>query len=319
MRRRAVVALVSLLATLASTGAADAREVVYRDEEGRTIRFDVQTDADVGWYAGLLRRAAHGDEIERVTIRIVDWRDIRRQCSAIAAGCYTRRDGNRGLIVVPAGRSADVAHTVVHEYGHHVDASRRHSGLDEPNGTPLWWKARGMAQLVASRSVRDRYQVGWERSISEVFAEDYAWTNLHDTYRIDWLERPSATVQQAIRADLGLAEPPVIPTTRPALKPVLIVREGTLGPSERVTVGFGLLGPNRLVRLGGVLHAGSSTSGSVAVSCGPTFRARRLTGAGRTVSLELGRAGPAQCEATLTNTGTSPGRFRFTVRLALAG
>ena len=320
MRLRVVAVLLGVLGCLAFAGTASGREVVLRDDEGRSMRFDVRANADIGWYAGVMRRAAHGDEIERVTIRIVNWADISSQCSTeIAAGCYFRSGSNRGVVVVPAGKGSDVTHTLVHEYGHHVDASRSHGGLDEPNGTPLWWKARGMAKLVAARSVRDRYQVGWERSIGEVFAEDYAWTNLHDTYKIEWLERPSATVQQAIRADLGLAEPPVITTTRPALKPVVIVREGTLGPSERVTVGFGLLGPNRLVRLGGVLQAGSSTSGSVAVSCGPTFRARKLTGSSHTVSLELSRAGPAQCQASLTNTGTRAGRFRFTVRLALAG
>ena len=317
MRQRAVVAALAVLATLTFAGTAAAREVVYRDSDGRAIRFDVQTDANVGWYAGLLRRAAHADEIERVTVTIVEWRDLRRWCSRIAAGCYSRRSGNRGVMVVPAGQSADLAHTVVHEYGHHVDASRRHGGLDEPNGTPLWWKARGMAQLVESRSVRDRYQVGWERSISEVFAEDYAYTNLHRAHRIDWLEPPSRVVQQAIRADLGLAEPPVITTTRPALKPVVIVREGTLQPSERVTIGFGLLGPNRLVRLNGVLQAGSATRGRVAVSCGPTFRTRGLSAGNTSVQLELARAGPGQCEASLVNTGSGAGRFRFTVRLAL--
>src|SRR5262245_64833694 len=126
MVRSAVVALVGLLGTLVAAGAASADDVVLRDANGRAIHFDVRADADVAWYAGLLRRAAHGNEIERVTIRIVDWDELRGQCSAVAAGCYSRRGGNRGLVVVPAGRSAGIAHTVIHEYGHHVDASRRH-------------------------------------------------------------------------------------------------------------------------------------------------------------------------------------------------
>jgi hypothetical protein len=276
----------------------------------------VRAETDVGWYAGVLRRAAHGDEIERITITIVDWRELGERCSRAAAGCYVRRSGNRGVMYVPAGRSTELAHTLVHEYGHHVDASRRHGGLDEPNGTPLWWKARGMADLVAFRSVRDRYEVGWDRSIGEVFAEDYAYTNLHGIYKIAWLERPSATVQQAIRADLGLARPPVIRTTKPALKPVVIVREGTLGPDERVTIDFGLLGPNRLVRLQGLLNAGSGTRGRVEVTCGSSLRSRQLTRAS-SVSLELAGVGPGQCEATLANTGVRDGRFRFIVRLAL--
>ena len=161
-------------------------------------------------------------------------------------------------MVVPAGRSAAIAHTVVHEYGHHVDWSRRHSNLDEPNGTPLWWKARGMAELVSLRSVRDRYQIGWNRSIAEVFAEDYAFTNLRRGYRISWLRPPSQIVQQAIRADLGLAERPVIAAARPDLRPVVIVRQGTLRPREGVAVDFGLLGPNRSVRLDGAFPAGRS-------------------------------------------------------------
>ena len=135
-------------------------------------------------------------------------------------------------MVVPAGRSVGIAHTVIHEYGHHVDWSRRHSNLSEPNGTPLWWKARGMAELVAIRSVRDRYQVGWNRSIAEVFAEDYAYTNFGRGFRISWLEPPSRVVQQAIRADLGLAERPVIGATRPDVRPVVIVRQGTLRPER---------------------------------------------------------------------------------------
>ena len=92
MARRFAVAVLVSLARWRSPGTAAAREVVLRDAEGRTIRFDVQADADVGWYAGLLRRAAHGDEIERVTDPIVEWDELRDAlCARIAAGCYSRR------------------------------------------------------------------------------------------------------------------------------------------------------------------------------------------------------------------------------------
>jgi hypothetical protein len=319
MARRILVALLVPLAALWFTVSASAREVLLRDNEGRAMHFDIRADVDLAWYATLLRRAAHADEIERVTIRIVDWDELGERCGRGAAGCYSRRDGNHGLMVVPAGRSPGIAHTLIHEYGHHVDASRRHGGLDEPNGTPLWWKARGMAELVAFRSVRDRYQVGWDRSISEVFAEDYAYTNLHSRYKIDWLEPPSRIVQQAILADLGLAEPPPLTTTGPALKPVVITRQGTLEPNDRVTVDFGLLGPNRRVRLQGVLVGDAATRGRVEVTCGSALRRRVLTGTSPMASLELPRAGPAQCEASIANTGSRAGRFRFTVRLTLPG
>ena len=228
------------------------------------------------------------------------------------------RAGTAASWSCPRGARSDIAHTVVHEYGHHVDASRRHGGLDEPNGTPLWWKARGMAFLVGAQSVRDRYQVGWERSISEVFAEDYAYTNLKGRFKISWLERPSTTVQQAILADLGLADPPTISSARPTLKPVVIERTGTLAPNDRVAVGFGLLGPNRRVQLTGTLAGAGAGAGRVAVSCGTTFRARTLRSGGST-SLVIPSIGPGQCEASIVNTGSREGSFRFTVRLGLRG
>ena len=319
MARASVVSLLAVLAASILAGPAAAREVVLRDAEGRSLRFDVRADVDVGWYAALLRRAAHANEIERVTIRIVGWDELAERCGRGAAGCYSRREGNRGVMVVPAGRSDRIAHTVLHEYGHHVDRSRRHSGLDEPNGTPLWWQARGMAQLVALRSVRDRYQIGWNRSIAEVFAEDYAYTNLGGPFRIEWLHPPTRTVRQAIRADLGLAPPPAIAATRPALRPVVIVRQGTLAPRDRVSVDFGLLGPNRRVQLQGAFRNGGASRGRVEVTCAGALRRRLLTGARPAVSLELPRAGPGRCRASIANTGPRAERFRFSVRLSVRG
>ena len=67
--------------------------------------------------------AIHGSEIETVRIRIVPH-------SRISAVCHTQRPEllrggeKKGLVVVPAGRSADVAHMLLHEYAHHIDMAR---------------------------------------------------------------------------------------------------------------------------------------------------------------------------------------------------
>ena len=317
MRPRLVLAALATVAMLGLASEASAREVVLQDDEGRTMRFDVRADVDVEWYGYLLRRAAHADEISRVTIRIVEWPELRERCGRGAAGCYTRRAGFRGVMVVPAGQSREIAHTLIHEYGHHVDASRRHGGLDEPNGTPLWWKARGMADLVAVQSVRGGYQVGWNRSIAEIFAEDYAYASIGGPYRIPWLEAPTHTVQQAIRADFGLVPAPVIAASRPALKPVVIVRQGTLAPNAQVAVRFGLLGPNRRVEATGVLSGagGGGPRTRIEVTCGNDAQTTSITG--RTATVDLPRVGPAECGATIVNTGSRNERFRFTVRLTL--
>ena len=96
----------------------------------------------------------------------------------------------------------------------------------------------------------------------------------------------------------------------------MITRQGTLRPREGVAVEFGLLGPNRSVRLDGVFPAGGV--GHVEVTCDDATRLRRgLTSSRPVVTLALPRVGPTQCRASIVNTGSEAERFRFTVRLTI--
>ena len=157
-------------------GQAGAAEIVLADNEGRSIHFDVHVEGvDAEWYAALLRAAPHRDEISTVRVDIVSWDELRATCGSDAAGCYARN-----VMVIPAEQSDENAHTVVHEYGHHVDRSTPVTDVREPNGTPAWWRARGMERLVRVNSVATSYVLGWERSIAEIFAEDYAQLALGD-------------------------------------------------------------------------------------------------------------------------------------------
>lgn len=286
------------------------------------MRFDVQApNADVEWFAGLLRRADHGDEIETVTIRIVDWPELRRRCGPGAAGCYDRREGGRGLMVVPPDRTRNVARTVVHEYGHHVDASHPHGGRREPNGTRHWWRVRGLGRLVELQSVARSYRIGWSRSIAEIFAEDYAYLNLGGPYKIGWLEPPDAATRRAIRADLGLAAPPPPGSAHdPGLKPLLIVRSGVLEPGDESSERFGLLGPDRRVTFTVVL-TGRERGDSVArvtVGCdGRTIESRTIAAPTRSATIDLPGLGPGRCTAVLANLGAGIERFRVRIRLAV--
>ena len=146
---RSVAALLAaLVAALAFVTGADAAVVTAQDNQGRTMTFDVRDpNANVDWYASLLRSAAHGNEISNVTIRIVGPEDVEVFCGAEAAACYSR-SRSRPLIVVPSGQGGFVASTMLHEYGHHLDTSWSVAGVPELNGTPVWWQARGMAGLL---------------------------------------------------------------------------------------------------------------------------------------------------------------------------
>jgi hypothetical protein len=306
---RPAVLLVVVLAALVLGGEeALAAEEVRQDDEGRTIRFDVRAGGvDVDWYAGHLRRAPHGDEIERVVVRIVDRAGLREACGRAAAGCY-----GRGRLVGPAGRDLRTARVLLHEYGHHLDSRRGNAAAPEPNGTPLWWRARGMGELVRVQSVRRNYSRGWSRSIGEVFAEDYAYTALGRRYRIAWLRPPDGVVRQALLADLGLAAPPDLTARRPAVRPVVIDRSGTLSPGERVSIPFGLLGPGRRV----TVQARAGGAARIEVRCGDFVSSRPVAAAG-TTTLDLRRLGPAECSASLVSTTSAPARYALTVRLSV--
>jgi hypothetical protein len=313
---RRVLLLVSVLASLAWTGEAMAAEVLAQDDQGRTIRFDVKVEGvDVEWYAALLRAAPHGDEVSTVRIDVVSWDEVRSTCGRAASGCYSRN-----VIVVPAEQTPANAHTVVHEYGHHIDRSTPVTGVAEPNGTPEWWRARGVAELFRLKSVATSYVLGWDRSVAEIFAEDYAQLALADSqFAIPWLEAPDDSVLTALRADLGLGAPPV--TVRPpAIKPVSLRRSGALAPRRRASIPFGLLGPGRRVTATATIGGAAErrARATLEVRCDGERVQLKTLGPGKTTfAIDRRDLGPAECTATLTSTSTASHSFTLVVRLSI--
>ena len=313
---RRVLLLVSVLASLAFAGEATAAEVLLQDDQGRTIRFDVRAEGvDAEWYAALLRPAPHGDEISTVRIHVVSWDELRSTCGQAAAGCYSRN-----VMVVPAEQSDQAAHTLVHEYAHHLDHSRPVAGVPEPNGTTEWWRARGMAELVRLRSVARSYALGWNRSIAEIFAEDYARLVLPgSTHKIGWLAPPDATVLAALKADFGLGPPPEV-VNPPVLKPVTLTKNGSLGPKRRAQIEFGLLGPGRRVTATATFRGATEkrSRAQLEIRCGNTRVALRTITKGKTtVTIDRRDLGPAECTATLTSTSSTSRAYALRVVLTI--
>jgi len=313
---RRLLLLLSVLASLAFSGEAMAAEVLSQDDQGRTIRFDVRAEGvDAEWYAALLRAAPHGNEISTVRIDIVSWDDLRSTCGREASGCYSRN-----TMVVPAEQSDANAHTVVHEYGHHLDRSTPVAGVAEPNGTSEWWRARGVAELVRLRSVATSYILGWDRSIAEIFAEDYAQLALAGTrFSISWLEPPDETILAALKADLGLGPAPVS-IHPPAVKPVSISRSGKLAPRRHTVIPFGLLGPSRRVTATATFTGAAEkrVRATLEVRCDGERVALKTLRQGRTTfAIDQRDLGPADCTATLTSTSGSTRSFTLVVRLSI--
>lgn len=315
---RRLLLLLSVLASLAYSGEAMAAEVILQDDQGRTIRFDVRVEGvDAEWYAALLRAAPHGNEISSVRIDIVSWDAMHATCGRAASGCYSRN-----TMVVPAEQSDANAHTVVHEYGHHLDRSTPVTGVGEPNGTPEWWRARGIAELVRLRTVATSYILGWDRSIAEIFAEDYAQLALPGSeFGIPWLEQPDETVLAALRADLGLGPAPET-VHPPVIKPVKLSRSGNLAPRRRTAIPFTLLGPSRRVTATATFTGAAEKRGRamLEVRCdGERVALKTLRQGKMAFAIDQRDLGPAEdCTATLTSTSTSTRSFTLVVRLSIA-
>ena len=319
-RMRFFAALFAVVAVaLVATAAARAEIVTARDNEGRPITFDVLTQGvDVEWYASILRSAIHGDEISRVTIRIVAPSAIRTNCGAGAVACYGAR-GRSGVMYVPAGRSDDVAQTFLHEYGHHIDHAWPGLVGPEPNGTAGWWTARGMQSLFDNGLVAFDYTRGWHRSVPEIFAEDYAYIHMPRGYAIPWLAPPDEALKTVLVTELTGGTVPTITPPAPALRPLVVTRRGTLRAGTRQTVPFGLLGPGRRITftatVGGASRAG--TRARIDVVCnGRTIGTAALVRGRAARTVDLRRRGPGDCQARLVS--TSRAALTYTLRLRVA-
>ncbi len=314
MRRCLLLAVGALLALPANAWAA---EIVREDREGRPMRFDVRVGGtDVDWFAGLLRRAAHADEIADVTVRLVSRNELASTCGRFARGCYRLRHGGAGVVVVSAERSASNAHTFLHEYGHHVDRGLSNGRLREPNGGRFWWQARGMARLRALRSVASNYRLGWDRSVAEIFAEDYARITVGGRFRISWLRPPDAFVRRAILADLGLTSPPAGLPREPQVRNLLLSAAGTLEPGERETLRFGLLGPGRRAVFTARL-SGPDTRGRLEITCAGRARSRPLAPGQGSATLDVRNLPPGRCTASVVSTTAVAVRFDVRLRVSL--
>ncbi len=309
---RRLLVLLTAVAALAAAPSALAEVVTAQDAQGRTMTFDVRAEGvDVEWYASLLRGAAHGDEIARVTIRIVSFEELRDTCGPGAAACYA---GSRNVarIIVPAGLTQGTAHSLIHEYGHHIDAWRGVGAAErEPNGSAQWWEARGMSELIASGVVSHTYSNGWDHAIGEIFAEDYTQLHLQTPWRLSWLAPPDETVLAALRADLENAPTEAVPAVVP---PLVITRSGTLRPRGTHAIPFGLLGPGRRVTFTATTARAGTARVELRCDDGRTVTRPIRT---KTATIDLRNVGPATCSVVVRSTARTAVRFTARLRLAI--
>lgn len=197
-----VVILIAVLG-IALPLPAEGAIVIRRDLTGRAITFDVPAGTNVNAYAAALRSSLHGDEIGSVTIRFVGRATLARSCGSANVSCYRSRRRDEAEILLPLGGGSSTRNVLLHEYAHHLDASYGlTSSWRRSPAAMRWWRARRVEQRLRSGEVAWDYELGWQRSIGEIFAEDYVQLHGRPRYGIRWLRPPNSSVLAALRRDI---------------------------------------------------------------------------------------------------------------------
>ena len=149
----------------------------------------------------------HGEELGRVTVRIVTPDELESNCGPQALGCYTS-----GLLVIPGEPAGGIepAEIARHEYGHHIAASRANPPWSAGTWGPKRWATQvGICPRAATGALEPDDYSNYELSPREAWAEVYrvmndrraglaslTWSIVDDSFI------PDDTVLRAAEADV---------------------------------------------------------------------------------------------------------------------
>jgi hypothetical protein len=168
--------------------AAQATTRVFQDGQGNPIRISTPVPGlDLAPYARLLAGIPlHGREIQFLNVEVASPATVAAICgSEDAAACYGADDPGRspaGHMYLPMA-DRDLAHIVVHEYGHHMDNQLLNlSGLGygcgvDGDGSRRWFFARDVEDRIFNRGYDCSAATEWNHLLPELFAEDFTRAN----------------------------------------------------------------------------------------------------------------------------------------------
>jgi hypothetical protein len=191
----------------------------YRDEHGHVLTLATDNaGVDLAPFANLLASTYHYDEIELVRVFVTDGATLTDICGASAAACYGGDRGKPSGLMIVSYEDSDIAHAVIHEYGHHVDNNQYNLGRLSDcgiggDGSRRWFFARDMQDRILDRLSCDP-EGDWGQLLPEVFAEDYA--QLVGIPRAEYhpaitVPPPTTRQRRQLKADL---DSPFTPITR---------------------------------------------------------------------------------------------------------
>lgn len=199
-------------ARVASTSKVVARTALA-DSQGQTITIDSTVPSfDLNQVASVLNSTYHRSEIVKVKIHVVSLAEMRTICgSGQALACYRPMAGGFGELWFAADDS-DWIHSLVHEYGHHIDnqianvSQLRAYGIGtgctiDSDGTRNWFFER-LSGTNTTDADRFSCQSGdWEHLLPELFAEDFVVLNGINGWQLSSAKPPTNTQLNAMKYD----------------------------------------------------------------------------------------------------------------------
>ncbi len=192
-------------------------------------RVTISTDlpgVDLAPYAAVLLATIHGPEIEELRVEATTLAGIQVICGdERAVACYgaDNPDRSRGGQMWFAVDDPEWQHTLVHEYGHHVDnqllnlAHLGACGYDN-DGSRNWFFTRDVEDDILNSGFGCSNEQEWEQLVGELYAEDFVVLNGFNRWVLPSAPPPTPTQLDALADDIAYPFTPARGVWRTRLK-----------------------------------------------------------------------------------------------------
>lgn len=186
----------------------------FTDGSGRAFNLDTTVPGyDLNPAAAALNSTYHGAEIAKISVHAILLADMRTTCGdAQAIACYRPMAGGQGELWF-ATDDSDWVHSLIHEYGHHMDNQIGNLAQLGPygfgkgctvdsDGTRDWFFSRLLGDNTIDSSKFFCRGTDWEHLVPELYAEDFVVLNGINGWQLSSALPPKPNQLAAMKYDI---------------------------------------------------------------------------------------------------------------------
>lgn len=208
--KRPVADVVRTVGAARTSSHTPSRVEEYRDAHGHSIVVGTSVPGiDLRRIASVLAATQHRGELNRLSVLVTRLSEVRTECGGPVGtlGCYLGLERSSAGLMVVGYDDSDLVHTLVHEYGHHMDKqllNLSHLGScgRGEDGSRRWLFAREARDSILD-ATGCAGTVSYERLLGELYAEDYAAVNGIDDWPLALFRPPSSRMLSALSQDIA--------------------------------------------------------------------------------------------------------------------